>query len=128
MSETIFGKIIAGEVPAYKIYEDDRVLAFLDIFPKGEGHTLVIPKQPVEYVWDMTDDDYGYLMHIAQKIGRHLRTMLPYPFVALKVIGTDVPHAHVHLIPFDPNLPEEHNPERADDAVLAQLAEKLRLH
>lgn len=127
MSQTIFSKIIAGEIPCHKIYEDERVLAFLDIFPVNSGHTLIIPKKPVEFIWDMTDDDYAYLMKIAKKIGHHLRAELPFEFVSLKVVGTDVPHAHVHLIPFnlgghDPVV----EPLRADDAELAELAERLR--
>ena len=65
---TVFSKIIAGELPSHKIYEDDRVLAFLDIYPKNEGHTLVIPKKPVEFVWDMTDSDYTYLMSVVKRL------------------------------------------------------------
>lgn len=128
MSETIFSKIIAGEIPAHKIYEDERVLAFLDIFPKGEGHTLVIPKKPAEFVWDMDEDDYAYLMKISQKLARHLRDTLPYPYVCMKVVGTDVPHAHVHLIPFKLDEPQDSSPEHASDDTLSQLAEKLRLN
>lgn len=127
MSETIFGKIIAGEIPAHKIYEDDRVLAFLDIYPKGEGHTLVIPKKSVEFVWDMADDDYVYLMKVAKKIALHLRQVLSYPYVRMAVVGTDVPHAHVHLVPFDPALPEFTDGIRADDQKLAELAQVLSL-
>lgn len=124
---TIFSKIIAGEVPSHKIYEDDRVLAFLDIYPKNEGHTLVIPKKPIEFIWDMDEDDYGYLMLVAKKIGKHLRAVLPYQYVQMSVVGTDVPHAHVHLIPFNIGSPSKRAGLRADDAELAELAEKLRL-
>lgn len=128
MSQTIFSKIIAGELPSHKIYEDDRVLAFLDVFPVHEGHVLVIPKQPVEFIWDLPEEDYLYLMRVAQRIGRHLRASLPYEYVSLKVVGTDVPHAHVHLIPFDlGDKKTDTTPERADDQVLATLAERLRL-
>ena len=128
MSETIFSKIITGEIPAHKIYEDDRVLAFLDIFPKNEGHTLVIPKKPVEFLWDMEDADYEYLMLVSKRIARHLRVNLPYQYVSMKVVGTDVPHAHVHLIPFNVDDSSSHRePVRADDAELAKLAQKLKL-
>ncbi|MGI6612207.1 MAG: HIT family protein [Candidatus Nanosyncoccaceae bacterium] len=124
---TVFSKIIAGELPSHKIYEDDRVLAFLDIYPKNEGHTLVIPKKPVEFIWDMTDGDYTYLMSVVKKLGKHLRAVLPYQYVQISVVGTDVPHAHVHLIPFNAGVPFKRLSKRADDADLAKLAEKLRV-
>lgn len=127
MSETIFSKIIAGEIPAHKIYEDERVLAFLDIYPKHEGHTLVIPKKAVEFVWDLDEESYLYLMRVTQKIAQHLRRQLPYRYVSLKIVGTDVPHAHIHLIPFNLEDTEPQNPVRADDAELADLAERLKL-
>lgn len=127
MSETIFSKIIAGDIPSHKIYEDDRVLAFLDIYPKNEGHTLVIPKKATEFIWDMADDDYSYLMSIAKKIGKHLRVALPYQYVQMSVVGTDVPHVHIHLIPFSAGQPSNRPVKRADDAELARLAQKLWL-
>ena len=101
MSDTVFSKIIAGEVPSHKIYEDNKVLAFLDINPNNPGHTLVIPKREAEYVWDMTDDDYRYLMLIAKKLALHLRQKLPYQYVGMQIVGLDVAYAHVHLIPFN---------------------------
>ena len=124
---TIFSKIIAGEIPSHKIYEDERVVAFLDIYPKSEGHTLVIPKKPVEFIWDMDDGEYVYLMKIAKKIAKHLRATLPYQYVRMSVVGTDVSHAHVHLIPFNVGEKSARSGERASDVELAKLAEKLRL-
>ena len=123
---TIFQKIINGEIPAHKIYEDDRVLAFLDIFPTNTGHTLVIPKQAVEFIWDLPADDYAYLMTIVQKLARHLRFQLPYQYIGSQIVGVDVPHAHVHLIPFN-TVAEFTNPDKqpADQAKLADLAQKL---
>lgn len=121
----IFEKIIKGEIPAHKIYEDDKVLAFLDINPEGEGHTLVIPKKPVEFVWDMEEKDYQYLMLIAKKLALHLRQQLPYTFVKMAVVGTDVPHAHVHLIPFNPGAIRRNQAELADQKALTELAKKL---
>ena len=123
---TIFQKIIDGEIPAHKIYEDDRVLAFLDIFPTNTGHTLVIPKQAVEFVWDLPADDYAYLMTATQKLARHLRSQLSYQYVGSQIVGVDVPHAHVHLIPFN-TVAEFTNPDKqpADQAELADLAQKL---
>lgn len=123
---TIFQKIINGEIPCHKIYEDERVLAFLDIFPTNTGHTLVIPKRPSEFVWDMDSDDYTYLMSVAQKLAKHLRVSLPYQHVGMQIVGVDVPHAHVHLIPFD-TVAEFTNSDKtqADNAELAKLAEQL---
>ena len=123
---TIFQKIIDGEIPAHKIYEDDRVLAFLDIFPTNTGHTLVIPKQAIEFIWDLPADDYAYLMTIVQKLARHLRSQLPYQYVGSQIVGVDVPHAHVHLIPFN-TVAEFTNTDKqpADQAKLADLAQKL---
>ena len=96
---TIFQKIINGEIPAHKIYEDNKTLAFLDIYPVMPGHTLVIPKNPIEFVWDLPEDDYRVLMSVSKKIALHLREKLPQQYVHMAVVGLDVPHAHVHLIP-----------------------------
>ncbi len=98
---TIFEKIINGELPAHKIYEDDQVLAFLDINPKGVGHTLLIPKTSYTYVWDIPDQEYQYIMQIAKKLALHLKKVMQTEFTRLDIVGTDVPHAHIHLIPFD---------------------------
>ena len=127
---TIFQKIINREVPAHIIYEDDKTLAFLDIHPAVAGHTLVIPKNPTEFVWDLPAVDYQALMDTTNKLALHLRSQLPHTYIHMSVVGTDVPHAHVHLIPF--NNPEDfHNPARMqvepDHDELAKLAEKLRL-
>ena len=96
----VFDKIIAGEIPCYKIYEDDKVLAFLDINPEAAGHTLVIPKVDVDKIYDLDDDYYAALTTAAKKIAKHMDEVLKTR-ILWKVIGTDVPHAHVHLIPFD---------------------------
>lgn len=101
MEETIFTKIIKGDISSHKVYEDAYTLAFLDIFPETKGHTLVIPKVPVEFVWDLPSEEYTRLMHTTQKIAKVLREKLGTAYVGSKVVGTDVPHAHVHLLPFD---------------------------
>ena len=127
---TVFQKIIDGEIPANKIYEDDKVLAFLDIHPAVPGHTLVVPKNPTEFVWDLPDDDYQALLAVSKKIALHMREILPQKYVHMSVVGTDVPHAHIHLIPFDVTA-DFHNRERMnsepDFDALAKMAEKLRL-
>jgi histidine triad (HIT) family protein len=131
MSEpSIFTKIINGEIPSYKVYEDDRTLAFLDIYGVIDGHTLVIPKKEVEFIWDMDDEDYRALMDSVKKVGRRLRDVLGTKYVGVKVIGTDVPHTHVHLIPFDdPEDMHRANQENSDPdhAALKAMAETLHL-
>ena len=97
---TIFSKIISGEIPCYKLAEDDRFLAFLDIRPVNPGHTLVIPKQEVDYLYDLEDDLLGGILLFARPIARALAEVVPCKKVGLMVAGLEVPHAHVHLIPF----------------------------
>ncbi|MCB1069901.1 MAG: HIT family protein [Verrucomicrobia bacterium] len=97
---TIFSKIISGEIPCYKLAEDDRFLAFLDIRPVNPGHTLVIPKQEVDYLFDLEDDLLGGILLFARPIARALAEVVPCKKVGLMVAGLEVPHAHVHLIPF----------------------------
>ena len=127
---TIFQKIINGEIPAHKIYEDNKTLAFLDIYPVMPGHTLVIPKNPIEFVWDLPEDDYRVLMSVSKKIALHLREKLPQQYVHMAVVGLDVPHAHVHLIPFDQTA-DFRKPSRTDvdpdHEALAKKAELLRI-
>ena len=126
---TIFTKIIQGEIPSHKIYEDDNTFAFLDIYPVNEGHVLVIPKAEVEFVWDLSDEDYQALNATIKKVALRLREVLPYHYVGERIVGTDVPHAHVHLIPFD-DTSQLHAPQRDDEEpdheTLAALAEKLK--
>ena len=129
MEDSIFSKIVRGEIPSDKIYEDEHTYAFLDIYPINTGHVLVIPKKQVEFLWDLDDEDYQAVMSSAKKIARHLRETLNVSYVGVKVIGTDVPHAHVHLIPF--NHSDEFNRKadmssKTDPVVLAELAAKLR--
>jgi histidine triad (HIT) family protein len=100
MQDSIFTKIIKGEIPCSKVYEDEKTLAFLDIHPSQPGHTLVIPKVQVEFMWDLPDEDYQAVMATVKKIGQRLREVLNVPYVGVRVVGTDVPHTHVHLVPF----------------------------
>ena len=99
---SIFTKIINGEIPCYKIYEDDKTLAFLDINPETKGHTLVIPKTEVDKIYDLSPEDYDALMHTVKKLSKHQEKILQKR-ILWKVVGTDVPHAHVHLMPLDPD-------------------------
>ena len=97
---SIFAKIVAGEIPCYKVYEDEKVLAFLDIHPESKGHVLVIPKVEVDKIYDLSDEDYSALMSAAKKIAKHMDEVLGARTL-WKVVGTDVPHAHIHLMPLD---------------------------
>ncbi|MBQ3409814.1 HIT domain-containing protein [Candidatus Saccharibacteria bacterium] len=97
---SVFSKIVAGEIPCYKVYEDEKVLAFLDIHPESRGHVLVIPKTEVDRIYDLPDADYEALMRAVKKISRHMEDVLGQRTL-WKVVGTDVPHAHVHLMPLD---------------------------
>lgn len=96
---SIFSKIINGEIPAYKVAEDENYLAFLDIFPVAKGHTLVIPKKEVDYIFDLDDDLYAGLHAFAKKVAIGLKKAIPCQKVGVLVLGLEVPHAHIHLIP-----------------------------
>ncbi|MDR0763873.1 MAG: HIT family protein [Bacteroidales bacterium] len=100
---TIFSKIIAGEIPSYKVAEDENYYAFLDINPLAKGHTLVIPKKEVDYIFDLSDEDLAGLMTFAKKIAHALIKAYPAPKIGMSVIGLDVPHVHVHLVPLHDN-------------------------
>jgi histidine triad (HIT) family protein len=95
----IFSKIVIGEIPAYKVAEDENYLAFLDIFPVAKGHTLVIPKKEVDYIFDLEDDLYNGLQAFAKKVAVGLKKAIPCEKVGVLVLGLEVPHAHIHLIP-----------------------------
>ena len=128
MADSIFTKIIKGEIPSYKIYEDEKTFAFLDIYPTQPGHTLVIPKQQVEFLWDLKQEDYVALMETCKKVARHIRETLGARYVGVKVIGEEVPHAHIHLIPL--NSASDFFEQRPEDAqpdlpALAEMADQL---
>lgn len=97
---SVFSKIIAGEIPSYKVYEDERTYAFLDINPETEGHVLVVPKVEVDKVYELDDINYDALWRSVRRIALNMEKVLGKR-VLVKVIGTDVPHAHVHLMPLD---------------------------
>ncbi|OCB77486.1 HIT family protein [Flavobacterium piscis] len=98
---SIFTKIVNGEIPAYKIAEDDNYLAFLDVNPNAKGHTLCIPKQEIDKIFDMDDELYLGLMKFSKKIAIALEKSVPCKRVGMAVVGLEVPHAHVHLIPLN---------------------------
>lgn len=104
---TIFSKIVAGEIPCHKVYESEHCLAFLDINPIARGHVLCIPKHEVDYIFDLDDEAYTELHLFAKRVARGLKKVCPCVKVAVAVIGVDVPHAHIHLVPL--NRPSDLN-------------------
>ncbi len=128
MADSIFTKIIKGEIPCHKIYEDDKTFAFLDIHPKSPGHTLVVSKKQIDEFQDLPDEDYIALMQTVKKIARRQKEVLGAARIGLQVIGVDVPHAHVHVFPF--STMEEYR-QRVDMSAepnheeLAKIAAKL---
>ncbi|XOV68961.1 MAG: HIT family protein [Fluviicola sp.] len=125
---SIFSKIVSGELPAHKIAENDDFLAFLDIMPLKEGHTLVIPKKETDYIFDIDDKTLGEMMVFAKEVSVKIKAAFPCNRVGVSVIGVEVPHAHIHLIPInsvdDMNFSKpklQISPER-----LAEIADKIR--
>ena len=98
---SIFTKIVNGEIPSYKIAESDKYYAFLDINPLQKGHTLVIPKKETDYIFDLTDEELSGLMVFAKKVAKAIEKTVPCQRVGVAVLGLDVPHAHVHLVPLN---------------------------
>ncbi len=125
---TIFSRIIAGEIPSYKIAENDRFYAFLDIKPMSKGHTLVVPKQETDYLFDLDDALLGDMVVFAKKVARAIEKSVPCKRVGVMVIGLEVPHAHIHLIPIrkegDMSLA---NPKlQLSSEEFEEIAEKIR--
>lgn len=126
--DSIFTKIIKGEIPCHKVYEDDKTLAFLDIHPKQPGHTLVIPKKQIEFVWDLDDSDYQAVMDTVRKVALRIREVIGSTYVGELVIGEEVPHAHVHVYPFNTLEESRYIPDptaEPDHAALAEMAKRL---
>lgn len=121
MTDCIFCKIVKGEVPSYKVYEDQEFLAFLDIFPKTEGHVLVIPKKHVEWVWNI--DNIGQYFETVAKIAKHLKQVSGEEVRAL-VFGFDIPHAHVHLMP---GKTDKFKGEKRSDVELTAIQKKFAI-
>ncbi len=125
---TIFSKIIAGEIPCYKIAENDNFFAFLDINPMSKGHTLVVPKTEIDYIFDLDDTQLSAFTVFAKKVALAIEKAIPCKRVGMMVIGLEVPHAHIHLVPIekegDMNLS---NPRvKLSTAELVEIAEKIR--
>lgn len=125
---SIFTKIISGEIPAHKIAEDENYLAFLDISPLAIGHTLVIPKKEVDYIFDIDDQQLAGLHLFSKKVAKAIQSAIPCKRIGIAVIGLEVPHAHIHLIPLqtvqDINFSREKM--KVSQEVLAETAAKIR--
>jgi histidine triad (HIT) family protein len=128
--ESIFSKIIAGDIPAHKVAETIDYLAFLDINPLTEGHLLVIPKKEVDYIFDLDSETYVGLMMFAQIIAEGLKKAVPCTRIGMTVIGLEVPHAHIHLIPI--KTMDDMNFSRAklklSEERLSEIANAIRVH
>ncbi|MFN8208739.1 MAG: HIT family protein [Bacteroidales bacterium] len=125
---TIFSRIIQGEIPCYKIAEDERFFAFLDINPLAKGHTLVVPKKETDYLFDIDDQELGDMMVFSKKIARAIQQVIPCERVGVAVIGLEVPHAHIHLVPLK-NMGDLNfaNPKlKLSKEEFAQIADKIK--
>ena len=125
---TIFSRIVAGEIPCHKIAEDDEFFAFLDINPVAVGHTLVIPKKEVDYIFDIDDQMLGRMMAFAKRVARAVETAIECKRVGLAVMGLEVPHAHIHLIPItkESDMNFFGKKKEMTQEELAAVAEKVR--
>lgn len=128
---SIFSKIITGEIPAYKIAEDNRFLAILDAFPIALGHVLVIPKAEIDYIFDIEDELLGDLHIFAKKVAIAMKQALPCTRIGLSVVGLEVPHTHIHLIPInkvsDMNFAKEKLKPSAEEMIAIKEAIKAHL-
>lgn len=131
MEDSVFTKIIKGEIPCFKIYEDELTLAFLDIHPIQPGQVLVVPKEQVEFIWDLNDQTYQAVMATAKKVATRIKEVFTdKKFVAVHIEGLDVPHAHVKVFPFANDEEFRHKPDmnaEPDFAALEAVAQKLAL-
>ena len=98
---SIFSRIVAGEIPCYKVAEDEKYFAFLDISPVAKGHTLVIPKHEVDYIFDLDDEEYAGLTAFAKKVAAAMKKVMPCKRIGVAVLGLEMPHTHIHLVPIN---------------------------
>lgn len=126
---SIFSRIIQGEIPCYKVAENERFLAFLDIMPLVKGHVLVVPKEEVDFIFDLEDDHLADMMVFAKKIAQNMKKHIPCKRIGVAVIGLEVPHAHIHLIPI--NQMDDMNFSRTKmnptPEELSDIAQKIRI-
>jgi len=127
---TIFSRIISGEIPCYKIAEDDRYFSFLDISPLTKGHTLIVPKMEVDYIFNLEDEVISGMIVFAKKVALAIEKSVPCVRVGVAVIGLEVPHAHIHLIPFNKESDMNFkNPKlKLSSEEMTEIAEEIRSH
>ncbi|WP_108823342.1 HIT family protein [Dysgonomonas sp. Marseille-P4361] len=125
---SIFSKIVAGDIPSYKVAENDKFYAFLDINPMSKGHTLVIPKQEVDYIFDLEDSTLAEMNIFAKHVAKAIEKAVPCKRIGLMVIGMEVPHAHIHLIPInkESDMILSNQRVKLDQSEFEQIAKKIR--
>lgn len=125
---TIFSRIVNGEIPSYKIAEDDRYYAFLDINPLAKGHTLVVPKQEIDYLFDLEDDLLAGMTVFSKKVARAIEKVVPCKRIGVAVLGLEVPHAHIHLVPLneESDISFSRPKLQLSEEEMASIAEKIR--
>lgn len=125
---SIFSKIIAGEIPCHKVAEDEHFLAFLDISPLQKGHTLVVPKKETDYIFDLSDSELADMIVFAKGVAKKIKSVFPCNRVGMTVIGLEVPHAHIHLIPInkEPDMNFQSPKLNLSDQELIEIAFKLQ--
>lgn len=123
---TIFSRIIAGEIPCYKVAENDKFFAFLDINPVNWGHTLVVPKKETDYIFDISDEDLAEMIVFAKKVAKALKSVMPCRKIGVTVLGLEVPHAHIHLVPLqqEGDMDFHHKISDPDPARMQEIADK----
>lgn len=124
---TIFSKIIAGEIPCYKIAENDKFFAFLDINPVNWGHTLVVPKREEDYIFDLSDEELAEMMLFAKKVAKGIKKAMPCRKVGVTVLGLEVPHAHIHLVPLqkEGDMDFKNKIDNPDPEKMKEIAEAI---
>lgn len=123
---SIFSRIIAGEIPSYKVAEDDKHYAFLDINPLNEGHTLVVPKHEVDYIFNLTDNEYSELQLFAKRVAAAIEKSIPCKRIATAVIGLEVPHTHIHLVPINTEADMDfHNKKDVSSERMQEIATSI---
>lgn len=124
---TIFSKIIAGEIPSYKVAENDKFYAFLDINPVNWGHTLVVPKQETDYIFDIDNEQLGEMMVFAKKVAVAMKKAIPCRKIGVTVLGLEVPHAHIHLVPLqqEGDMDFKHKISDPDPDKMKSICEKI---
>ena len=124
---TIFSRIINGEIPCYKIAEDDRFFAFLDINPVNWGHTLVVPKREEDYIFDLSDEELAAMTVFAKRVAKAIKAAMPCRKVGVTVLGLEVPHAHIHLVPLknEGDMDFKHKIDNPDSVKMKQIAQAI---